>query len=321
LILYAVAAKQKSSSRHEKGGAKGEKSKAKPAAQSLQDPDGTDLVGIADEFQVVICAVVRNEDPYIDEWIRYHKLLGFTRVLLYDNNQNKSAVLESLPEKYGKFVRVQHFPLKNAYRSAYYQCARPYTHKRIWAAYIDVDEFIVLRRHSNIKDMLVAVAPHGGAVSLNRYSFGSSGQKSYVPEPVLSRFLSRSARLDPYVKTIAYIPHILRVFPHFTVVKKGHLRVDTAGNELSVGNTNRNGTDEIAVIHHYHAKSYEEFKLRQLSTNTTISGAMAQNNGVAAEIDKAVMTEFDRVDKGSNEVRDARALDFFLQGKAKAEAK
>jgi hypothetical protein len=307
----------------EKGSAKDQKSKSakKPNTQSLLDPDSTVLVGVVDEIQVVICAVVRDEDPYIDEWIQYNKFLGFTRVLMYDINQNASTVLAQLPEKYGKFVRVQHFPQKNAYRSAYFQCARPYIGKRIWAAFIDVDEFIVLRKHKSIKEMLVAVAPYGGAVSINRYSFGSSEQQKYAPEPVLSRFQTRATMLDAYVKTIAYIPHILRVFPHFTVVKSGQLRMDTARNVLPVGNTNRNGTDDVAVIHHYHTKSFEEFKLRQLSTNTTISGAMVQNSNAKAGVDKIVKQEFERIDQGCNLVRDPRALDFFLQSKAKAAGK
>jgi Glycosyltransferase family 92 len=32
-----------------------------------------------------ICAIFRNEAPYLREWIEFHKLIGAQRFFLYDN--------------------------------------------------------------------------------------------------------------------------------------------------------------------------------------------------------------------------------------------
>ena len=33
-----------------------------------------------------ICAIAKNEDLYLDEWIQYHLALGFKHIFLYDNH-------------------------------------------------------------------------------------------------------------------------------------------------------------------------------------------------------------------------------------------
>lgn len=47
---------------------------------------------------VTICAVVKNEDLYIDEWLTSHKFLGFDRVHLHDNADKASTYIADLPK-------------------------------------------------------------------------------------------------------------------------------------------------------------------------------------------------------------------------------
>jgi hypothetical protein len=35
-----------------------------------------------------ICAIVKNEDTYVDEWSRYHLSLEFNEIILYDKSEN-----------------------------------------------------------------------------------------------------------------------------------------------------------------------------------------------------------------------------------------
>ena len=35
-------------------------------------------------------AIVKNEAPYLQEWIEYHKLLGVTRFYVYDNESDNN---------------------------------------------------------------------------------------------------------------------------------------------------------------------------------------------------------------------------------------
>ena len=42
----------------------------------------------SNNVDVVICAIALNEERYIDEWIKYNLLLGFTHIYIYDNSAN-----------------------------------------------------------------------------------------------------------------------------------------------------------------------------------------------------------------------------------------
>lgn len=35
---------------------------------------------------VAIAVIVKNEAPYIKEWVEYYKIIGITKIYLYDND-------------------------------------------------------------------------------------------------------------------------------------------------------------------------------------------------------------------------------------------
>ena len=39
---------------------------------------------------VGICTIAKNENTYIDEWVRYHIHLGFDHIWLYGNNDTEA---------------------------------------------------------------------------------------------------------------------------------------------------------------------------------------------------------------------------------------
>ncbi len=38
-----------------------------------------------------LVGIVRNEAPYLLEWIAHHRVLGFDRIVIYDNNSNDAS--------------------------------------------------------------------------------------------------------------------------------------------------------------------------------------------------------------------------------------
>lgn len=133
-----------------------------------------------------------------------------------------------------------------------------------WTAFIDIDEFIVLRKHPSIKAFLQDVAPDGGSVVLNWSIMGSSGALIYEPAPVVSRFILTSAAPNPHVKTIAYLPHVLHPHIHNCYMKPGHPSVDQHGRAVNPDSPFHSRNDrETAHINHYYTKSWEEFKLKK----------------------------------------------------------
>ncbi len=190
--------------------------------QSLRNRStDTPVAPNAESIKVVVCALMKREDEYVDEWITYNKYLGFDHIHIYDNDEKPSAHLASLPRKYNKFVDVYHFPAKSPQLRAYTHCGMRYKHDKVWVAYIDVDEFIVLRKHNTIKELLFDRVPFGGALSLNRIFFGSNHLLHYDARPVVQRFTRRKKGIDSLVKTISYLPDVTLFEIHYTLLRDG----------------------------------------------------------------------------------------------------
>lgn len=215
-----------------------------------------------------VCSIVKHEGPYIDEWIRYHLKLGFDAIWVYDNSDDNE--LASLPEAYPGRVTVVHFPGVAKEPGAYpaeVQLAA-YNHfiarargVHTWAAFIDLDEFIVLKKHADVKQMLRAHCPHG-ALCLNWVMFGSSGRERFEPDPVLLRFRRRAAGVDRHVKSVVRLRDVVAMDqPHFPTLVPGARQRDTDGRAFT-GPFNPDGPGDVAVVHHYYCKSREEFERR-----------------------------------------------------------
>ena len=68
--------------------------------------------------------------------------------------------------------------------------AAEFKNDHTYMAFFDVDEFLVLKKHSTVTDMLVDHLPKG-ALQISWYIFGSSNRNTYAPQPVTKRFVYR----------------------------------------------------------------------------------------------------------------------------------
>ena len=223
-----------------------------------------DAIVTSNFTKFMVCAMIKDEDLYIDEWLEYHQYLGFDYVSIFDNADNASNYIADLPGRYPNFVTVVHSPGLKHQLKVYDACVRTFQSSSMWAAFIDVDEFIVLRKHSDIKSFVTEVSPTGGAIAFNREHFTSHHNRDYTPYPVLSRFLTRKIKVDERVKTIAYVPHVSKCRGHHCTLLANVTTVDPQGKEIATyKNFNKRGSATIAGVNHYFTKSYEEFKLKR----------------------------------------------------------
>ncbi|CAM9112948.1 unnamed protein product [Discosporangium mesarthrocarpum] len=89
-----------------------------------------------------ICTMFKNEGPYLVEWLNYHRLLGVTKVYMYDNGSTdeSSAVLAGYVSS--GFALIIDWPHAGAQTQALNDCLRRFGHSTRWMSFIDVDEFI-----------------------------------------------------------------------------------------------------------------------------------------------------------------------------------
>lgn len=245
----------------------------------------------------VICAIVLHEDKVLDEWIVYHRSLGFSKIYLYDNSPGFD--LHDWPSRYpAGLLTVLHIPGRVMQLTAYNHFLKTFGHRHTWCAFIDADEFIVLKRHPNITSMLEEHCQQG-ALTLNWYMFGSSGKTNYEPEPVTKRFQLRAKNIDKHIKTIVHTDSVQVMGIHECyAMTKGHgVPHDTRGNPVQ-GPYNPDGPTDVAVIHHYNAKSLEEYHWK-------IARGRADNG------DTRTIEQFYEADRDANEVLDSSAWNHY----------
>lgn len=94
--------------------------------------------------QLAIAAIIKNEGPYLEEWICYHRLIGVEKFILYDNESTDDT--RSILEPYIEKGIVDYRLMKGRQRQleAYNDALSRYYKKVKYLAVIDADEFICL---------------------------------------------------------------------------------------------------------------------------------------------------------------------------------
>lgn len=247
------------------------------------------------KYYLSICACVRNEGRYIDDWIWYHRRLGVQHFYLFENEStdNTWKIINSMP---GAIVSRQQVVGKHMQKTFYGRLLNTCKHETVWAAFIDVDEYIVPHKTNNLKEFLKPFEPHP-AVCIHWRLFGSNGHLYYTPKPVVERFTRRQADVHPRVKSIVR-PKEVHVFGvhRFKCLKKRS--VDEYGNQMPhLTKEHVNRTCDLIQINHYATKSQEECFERR---------SQRQVNSVEPKD-----PELFCVNRDYNDVEDLRALELF----------
>ena len=107
------------------------------------------------KYDISICAMYKNEAKYLLEWIEYHRMIGVDHFYLYNNNStdNHLSLIEPYINEgiitYNEYVvDITNVGHMNAFKDVNYpynHCPQTYKLESKYIAFIDIDEFIVLR--------------------------------------------------------------------------------------------------------------------------------------------------------------------------------
>lgn len=217
-----------------------------------------------------VCLIVKNEGPYLLEWIAHHRLIGFDKIVIYNNNStdNSKELLEKLAKKgvidYRFWDKGAHeSPQITAYKDALDKAQTE------WIFFIDADEFLVLHDHPNVNSFLQTFdkQPNVNAIGLNWRLFGDSHLKTADPRPVIERFTWGAVLECP---ANAHLKSFIRVSGHFGIVNM-HIcntvgtRVHPSGKALNMTNWGISDDIEtdIAQVNHYYTKTLEEYQIKK----------------------------------------------------------
>jgi len=223
------------------------------------------------EIEFAIVAIVKNEGDYIQEWIRYHKIVGIEKFIIYDNNStdDTAKILKRYVE--AGDVIYNFYPGFGRQMEAYNDAIAKYKDKIHYMAFIDADEFIYpIERDKKISEIIseiIQLDKHSAGVALNWRVFGSS---NFINKPqsggVIDNYLYRSfenGKGNECIKTVAIPKYIYRYnHPHYPIYKLGYYAIDEKGNKVTMW---KNEIEEISKIriNHYFTKSKEEWIKRR----------------------------------------------------------
>ena len=272
----------------------------------------------------VLCATVRNEGPWLLEWIAYHRVIGFDSLVIVSNDNCDGSDL--LLNRLDECGIIKYIPNDNPGVPSYsiqgkaYRLAREtdlfYDHE--WACVLDADEFLVLNKHETVKDFLEDYDDLDGIV-LSWLLFGSSGRKIKTKGLVMERFVECNTNWRSHhkngavgIKSFGKIASIETIGAHLPRFKDGHdrflfpnrsrpifrdfkdkpnLKVEYQKAKPNIALSPSVKDDySIAYVNHYQIKSYEEFFVKK---NRYIWEMGGKKNNSKREL-------FDRKDKISS---------------------
>jgi tetratricopeptide (TPR) repeat protein len=209
------------------------------------------------KYYTSICAIAKDEDHALREWVIYHLMTGFEAVYIYDNN-SKNPVRTLLADLVAEqLVHVIDWPVDEAQQlSAYAHYIANYKGVSRWTAFIDVDEFIVPKQTSDMRDILAAYEDHAG-LAVSWMMFGSNGHVSRPSGLCIEAYANR-LEASQHVKTIAQCGYLAKpLSPHHFEYLGDQFCVNT--ERVPVSGAFSYYTDDVCQINHYYYKSQQDF--------------------------------------------------------------
>ena len=221
---------------------------------------------------MAFCLVVKD-DTDVGDWVDYHHLrLGVSRFYVFDHGSNPRlshvlarhihsglVVYEYAPYHLDGLLRL-FMARPNPQTDLFDRCLRLHAGQHRWLAFLDVDEFIVVRganasSPTALADLLDEFRLHGG-LALNWMVFGSSGLEHRPPS--LAHY--NACFPSVHVKTIVNTQQVLGSSqnPHWFLYKPGSFAVGEKGDRVDAWSRSPPSFERI-FINHYSTRSRQDF--------------------------------------------------------------
>jgi hypothetical protein len=258
--------------------------------------------------KIALVTMAKDEDFYLQEWIDYHLKLGFDDIYIYQNNWRfKNPIINdrvhfmewdvesTSPEQHQQVWEW------NRHSKCYSNFGKEFHNSYEWAAFFDVDCFLVLKETDDVKEFISNFDDVSQPqVVINFAFFGDNGHTTFDENntSVLERFTKRWDK--PYTDSYYQFLPICKLHENFCCHSIHFVPGEWIDVDKQVGSgrpEKRNVTFDKAQLNHYYTKTLPEWQLKLLKTRA--EGDWMRNMTEGFE-----MHNF-------NDVEDYHALDFF----------
>lgn len=160
-------------------------------------------------MNATLFSAMKNEGPFILEWVAYHRLIGFDHIVVFTNDCDDGS--DRLLDRLAEIGWVHHVdntssegtaPQKRAAERAF---KLPSVHAADWMIWLDADEFLNIHAGSGHLAALATAVGESRGICINWRIFGSNGIK-YWPGGLAAAAFVRASRksfnLNRQMKTL-----------------------------------------------------------------------------------------------------------------------
>ena len=264
-----------------------------------------------EKYDLACAAIFQDEARFLKEWIEFHKTIGVKHFYLYNNLSNDDYFSVLAPYVIAKEVELIEWPFPSKSIEewnpiqcrAYMDAIKRAEGKAKWVAFIDTDEFIVLKKGHNLGYLLKNYEEYG-AVSINWQVFGHSNvQKLKSGDFLVEKLTLKGEPLmkgNYHVKSIVQPKHVKSCYnPHFFKLDKDYPQVTTA--KIPFFGVHSPTVDiSIAQINHYWVRDIEYMENIKIARQIKWGGSGDATRKAGAEL---------------NQIEDLSAFPFLLEMK------
>ena len=251
------------------------------------------------KYFLSLLAPLKDEDPYLIEFVNYYLIQGVEHFYFYDND-SRIPVVDVLAEYRDKCTVIR-APGDAVQGRAYTHFCQQFRHQTKWVAVFDIDEFVLPHKHRSLREFL-GDYDHCDAIGINWVIFGDGHHKTAPPGGVIENYLYRQSGQHRCIKTVVKGDKLVGFIdsPHFATLTAGSLYVDAHMNPIT-SSFNENHTIDVIQLNHYFTKSEAEWE-RKLNRKRADSGRPRAEH---TEDHGWVFT----ANKAANEVRETLIVD------------
>ena len=142
-------------------------------------------------MRITAVTCVKNEGPFLLEWIAFNRVIGVTDFLFYSNDcsDGTDVLLDALAER----GIVQHLPNPAEGRNYQMEALKDARRQEVvaqadWVWVADVDEFLNIHVGDHTIPDLIDACGDPQAISLTFQFFANDGVEAYTDRPVIEQF-------------------------------------------------------------------------------------------------------------------------------------
>ena len=208
-------------------------------------------------LNTAVCLMHKDENKFLQEFVDHYFSLGFGNIVIYDNESKTKPVFT---DKRIEIVTWKDQKTGKQHR-AYDHLIRNNKNRFDWVLFVDTDEYLILRKHKHIKDLIHDYKDQTNCIVFNWLMYGSSHLDRIGKHTDLHLHSDPDFIDNSHVKSLANIRRIRSIHGIHNI--QGKEAMNTIGERVD-GELSDAITHKIAYIKHYFIRGRLDFEEKMI---------------------------------------------------------